>query len=388
MKIRIPTAALASALVLAACDDGSVPSSPDLSRIDRRASIVSNNYPITYPSGIAFDGASYASPLYVSTLDGFRPTYKIDPTTNTIVGTVPGDFNPRDVTWMWPQFLVLSDMDSFVSIRSVSGVVVDSLPIPWRGGGIARWRDSLYVGDLDTDSILVIWYPFVNGSNVPDPVIRKFATPMRPEGLVIDSTTNVPSVATLWSITPFDSFLYEIDLLGNLIRKCNTPYIPGPFGLGGVAIVRDTFYIVHPQNGDPTLGTTIVRVAKTELVCVTPPVPVNDTIDIKPGQFPNRIHPGSNAKFKVAALTTPSRDATTLIPATVRFGRTGTEAAALSTSFSDVDGDGDIDAVFEFRTSATGILCGDVTARLTAMTSAGPPFNGADSILTIGCGRP
>ncbi|MEX2154547.1 MAG: hypothetical protein WD825_14495 [Gemmatimonadaceae bacterium] len=376
---------LASVFVLVACDDGTVPpSSPGLVRVDASASIVSNNYPITFPSGIAWD----ANLLYVSTIDGFRDTYKIDPTTNAIVGTVPGGFNPRDVTWMWPSALVLADMDSFVSVRDqFSGAVVDSIPIPWRGGGIARWRDSLYVGNIDRDSILVIWYPIVDGSAVANPVIRKFASPVRPEALVADSSAVVPSIATLWALTPFDSdsLIYEMDLQGNLLRKCYTPYRPGPFGLGGVALVRDTFYIVHPQNGDPTLGTTIVRVAKTELVCVGPVVPVNDTIDIKPGHFPNRIHPGSNAKFKVAALTTPSRDATTLIPATVRFGRTGTEAPALSTSFQDVDSDGDIDVVFEFRTSATGILCGDTSARLTALTSTGPPFNGMDSILTIGC---
>jgi len=51
----------------------------------------------------------------------------------------------------------------------------------------------------------------------------------------------------------------------------------------------------------------------------------------------------------------------------------------------DEDLDGDIDAVFEFRTRATGILCGDTEARLTAMASTGPPFSAVGPIQTIGC---
>jgi membrane-bound lytic murein transglycosylase D len=94
----------------------------------------------------------------------------------------------------------------------------------------------------------------------------------------------------------------------------------------------------------------------------------------------------ANATIKVAAITPPSRDATTLIPATVRFGRTGVEVAQIGFSFSDVDGDGDIDVVFEFKVRGSGIRCGDTAARLTGLTTSGPPFDGADSIFTIGCG--
>ena len=283
MKTRISAVALASILAIAACDESRIPTSPpssNLTRVDRRADIVSQNFPITWPSGITNDGFE----LFVTTLDGFRPWYQIDPSIPAIVATIPGGFNPRDVVWMWGRGFAMAAMDSFVAVRRLDGVMIDSIPIPWRGGGIAFWRDSLYVGNIDSDSILVLWYPLL--SSPPHPVIRKFASPVRPEGLVADSTPVVSSTSTLWAITPFDSMLYQMDLQGNLLRKCYTGYRPGPNGLGGVSLLRDTFYIAHPQGGDPNLGTTILRTAKSELVCANPVIPVNDTIDIDPGHFP------------------------------------------------------------------------------------------------------
>ena len=382
-----PLAPLAVALALAACDDPSSPSSPSAPAAelsvpwDGIASLVTHNFPaIQFGSGITNDSFQW----YVSTLSGFRPTYIIDPATSMITGTTPGSANPRDLVWMWPTSLAYSDEGRFIEIRSTfSGAVTDVVPIPWRGGGIARWRDTLYVGNQDADSILVIHYSTLF-PGAPHPVIRKFPTPMRPEGLVIDSTPVVPSTATLWGVTPFDKYLYNIDLLGNLIQKCAIPYDPGPFGLGGVSIHRDSFLVAHPTGGDPLLGTTIHRIDRSELVCFAPST-YRDTIDIEPGRFPNRINPRSGAPVQVAVLTTPARDASTLVFATVRFGRTGTEAAPLSSTLVDVDGDGDIDALFRFRSNATGILCGDVTARLTANATVGPPFDASDLIQTFGC---
>lgn len=87
----------------------------------------------------------------------------------------------------------------------------------------------------------------------------------------------------------------------------------------------------------------------------------------------------------VAILTTGSFDATTVDPATVLFGRTGTEAASVHFAFEDVDGDGDIDMVLHFNTQATGIQCGDTSASLTAETFSGQEIQGSDSIKTVGC---
>jgi hypothetical protein len=109
------------------------------------------------------------------------------------------------------------------------------------------------------------------------------------------------------------------------------------------------------------------------------------TIDIKPGSSPNSINPRSNGNISVAVLTTNSFDAGSVDVNTVRFGRTGQEAAPLRSSLEDVDGDGDSDLVLHFDTQQTGILCGDSSARLTGRTFDGEPIEGSDSISTVGC---
>ena len=87
----------------------------------------------------------------------------------------------------------------------------------------------------------------------------------------------------------------------------------------------------------------------------------------------------------MAILTTGSFDATTASPTTLRFGRTGTEAAPARSALADVDGDGDLDLILYFNARATGIKCGDVSALLTGETFGGQAIQGSDSIRTVGC---
>jgi hypothetical protein len=108
-------------------------------------------------------------------------------------------------------------------------------------------------------------------------------------------------------------------------------------------------------------------------------------IDIKPGSFPNSINPRSRGVIPVAILTTPSFDATTVDPTTVRFGRTGSEATPVQSALEDVDGDGDTDLILHFNTQDTGIVCGDTAASLTGETLSGQAIVGTDSIKTVGC---
>jgi hypothetical protein len=108
-------------------------------------------------------------------------------------------------------------------------------------------------------------------------------------------------------------------------------------------------------------------------------------IDIKPGDGPNSINPGSKEKIPVAILTSDTFDATTVDPTTIRFGETGTEGAPIRSGLEDVDGDGDADMILHFNTQTTGIHCGDTSASLTGETFSGQMIEGADSIRTVGC---
>lgn len=113
--------------------------------------------------------------------------------------------------------------------------------------------------------------------------------------------------------------------------------------------------------------------------------PVAAVIDIKPGSDPNSINVKSRGKIAVAILTTDTLDATSVDPATVLFGRTGTEAAPVHFALENVDGDEDTDMVLHFNTWATGIQCGDTSASLTGETFSGQMIQGSDSIKTAGC---
>ena len=108
-------------------------------------------------------------------------------------------------------------------------------------------------------------------------------------------------------------------------------------------------------------------------------------IDIKPGSFPNSINVTKNGNTPVAILTTATFDASTVDPATVRFGQLGLEAAPVQSALADVDGDGDLDLILHFNTQQTRIACDDTAAFLTGTTRGGQMLEGDDSLKTTGC---
>jgi hypothetical protein len=112
-------------------------------------------------------------------------------------------------------------------------------------------------------------------------------------------------------------------------------------------------------------------------------------IDIKPGSDTNPINcRSSTGIIPVAILATDLFDATRVDHTTVRFGPD--EAMEVHQNphgpirhEEDVDGDGDLDLLFHFRFSETGIQCGDTEATLTGTTYDGQAFSGTDHIRTI-----
>src|SRR5262249_36750080 len=96
-------------------------------------------------------------------------------------------------------------------------------------------------------------------------------------------------------------------------------------------------------------------------------------VDIKPGGTPNSVNTDSPGKVPVAVLSSATFDASAVDPATVRFGRTGTEASPVSYTLTDVNGDKRKDLVCQFNTQDTGFICGDTTGFLRGGTFAGCP---------------
>ncbi|HEY5915467.1 MAG TPA: hypothetical protein VJA21_33200 [Verrucomicrobiae bacterium] len=109
-------------------------------------------------------------------------------------------------------------------------------------------------------------------------------------------------------------------------------------------------------------------------------------IDIKPGDNKNPIQLASNGKLPVAVLSSRTFDAATVDPATVRFGRTGTEAAPISFRLIDVNGDKRKDLLCHFNTQETGLTCDDKAGLLTAKLRNGIfGIKGSDSIHPLNC---
>jgi hypothetical protein len=109
------------------------------------------------------------------------------------------------------------------------------------------------------------------------------------------------------------------------------------------------------------------------------------SIDIHPGSFPNSINLKSKGKIPVALLGAETFDANRVDLTTVRFGKTGKEAAPVQSALEDVNADGNIDVILHFKTQDTGLQCGDSSAVLTGKTLSGLAVEGSDPIRTVGC---
>jgi len=106
-----------------------------------------------------------------------------------------------------------------------------------------------------------------------------------------------------------------------------------------------------------------------------PPV-VEVAIDIKPGSDPNSINLKSKGVVPVAVLTTGDFDASTVDPDTVLFA----DASPLRWTREDVDGDGDIDLLFHFRTQELGLDESSTEATLTGDNTDGKHIEGTDAV--------
>jgi hypothetical protein len=87
---------------------------------------------------------------------------------------------------------------------------------------------------------------------------------------------------------------------------------------------------------------------------------VQPSIDVKPGTDPNSINLASNGVIAVAIFTTGEFDASLVDASTVLFAG----ACAVHSGLEDVDGDGDLDMVLQFRVQDTNLL--EVYADLVA----------------------
>jgi hypothetical protein len=131
----------------------------------------------------------------------------------------------------------------------------------------------------------------------------------------------------------------------------------------------------------------LIRPAFTQetFVPAVPPGPSVE-IDVMPGR------PGNKTLLKlplvpVTIFGSASFNVSQVDASTLKLGRSGAAALPSLAQFRDTNRDGFVDLTVVFRTIDTGIRWGDTEVELTGRNYLTEPFNGADAIETIRCGR-
>ncbi len=146
---------------------------------------------------------------------------------------------------------------------------------------------------------------------------------------------------------------------------------------------------IYLAPGDYTVTVTVTDkdggVGSDQLTLTVKAIPM--AMDIKPGSFPNSINTKRRGVIPVAVLTgsqpagVAAVDATTIIDASVEFA--GAAIAHRRGHTEDVDGDGQADRVYHFRTQITNLQAGDASATLTAQLADGRFIEGTDSVRIV-----
>lgn len=116
------------------------------------------------------------------------------------------------------------------------------------------------------------------------------------------------------------------------------------------------------------------------------PTSISVTIDIKPGSPTNPVNPKSNGMLPVVVFGSPGLDTLQIDITNLRLGITGLEAAPRkNSSYQDVNLDGEIDLVLQFRIPETGITCTTNQLLMTGQMVSGLPLTGSDIVTPVGC---
>jgi len=235
------------------------------------------------------------------------------------------------------------------------------------GGGTEVTTVNLYVYISDyvfaaSNSVLNI-YTGYSGNNVDDDSYNVFISPDKPYAVVTVYGTDFAVSAEKSHWVSDDQVV--IHGIGELTGTDVDGY---PINL--------TFYC----PGDENVPIKLKAPASKEVKEVE--------IDIKPGGNPNNINLRSKGVVPVAVLTTGDFNANTIDPTTVKFAG----ASPVRWTLCDVDGDGDDDMMFHFKTqnlkldenstesTLTAMLIGTMTSTMTSETTAGDLIQGTDEV--------
>ena len=129
----------------------------------------------------------------------------------------------------------------------------------------------------------------------------------------------------------------------------------------------------------------VVGIVMTACGVVVSAQAIKVSVDVKPGDAKTTIEPNRGGMLPVAILSTAQFDASTVDPASLRVGPTGTEAEIFRSMQEDVNRDKRTDLLLLVRLQDMNVKCGDRAIRLTGKTKGGMEIEGAEAVTTEGC---
>ena len=162
---------------------------------------------------------------------------------------------------------------------------------------------------------------------------------------------------------------WNLDGTADPLDPSETKFLPSPSG----SVLKGTY-----KNGD---SINLLFYSPVPIHLQPPPSDGSEeiTIDIKPDSNPNNINLKSKGVVPVAVLTTNDFDASTIDPDSVEFAG----AKPVRWKLCDVDGDGNDDMLFHFKTQELNLDADSTEATLTGETLDGNAITGSDEVRIV-----
>ncbi|HJQ99913.1 MAG TPA: hypothetical protein VJ826_16480 [Candidatus Polarisedimenticolaceae bacterium] len=163
----------------------------------------------------------------------------------------------------------------------------------------------------------------------------------------------------------YGTFIAGINDEGSIVGSVGFHRFPAQEAVVGSPCAEgDDACVTAPRIGDPLIDFTL-RVG----------------VDVRPGTATNPVHPAAGGVIPVALLGSANFHVADVDQATLALGPLG--AAPQHAHAVDVNDDGALDLLVQFRTGESGIGAGDTEVCMTGALLSGRPFRGCDAIRTV-----
>lgn len=383
--------------------------------LDANTNAVVTSVPVgPAPQGIAVNERD--GRVYVVNVNG--PTLSVlDGATNSVIATVPGfGFKPRyvainPVTGMLYVSNQGNETGTTISVVDASSLsIVETITVSASPCDLAidTLTNRIYVANSVSDIVTVIdgnTNSVLTAIPVGDKPTELDLNPVTGRLYVENNQGNSVSVIDITTHTVVATIPIGLGPRGVAVNDVTNQVFVGNYEENTIAYIdgnTNSLAATLPAGINP--GDMVVNERTGRLyvantfgndvsVFGNPPPVIRVKVDVKPGSATNPVNISCNGVLPVAVLTTSVADgepadfnASEADPATVRLGRRSAQEIHGARHLEDVDGDGDVDAVFHFRIQEVGFRCPDTSVVLVGKTFGGIDITGSD-IVTVRCGN-